>query len=603
MSTFVVSARKYRPHRFEDVVGQSHVTNTLKNALRNDHLAHAFLFCGPRGVGKTTCARILAKVLNCKNVSEDFEPCNTCDSCRSFNENASFNITELDAASNNSVEHIRALIEQVRFQPQQGKYKVFIIDEVHMLSQQAFNAFLKTLEEPPPYAIFILATTEKHKIIPTILSRCQIFDFKRIQIPDMVAHLQGICDTENIQADPEALHIIAQKADGALRDALSVFDRIAAFSGQEIIYQDVIDNLNVLDYDYYFKFVDALLIEDMSSVLLIFDEVLKKGFDPDIFLNGLSEHLRNLLVVKDRQTIELLTLSEGLQQRYLQQAAKTSSTFLLTALNLANDCDIHYKTARNKRLHVEMTLIKMTYIQRAVEISNGVAPLPEKKNPEPRDLNTPADTVKEPASAEASTAPASPSEQPGNTIDSSETGVELSAPGGASAPTPEQVTEGSDQQVHTASVTAMPKLGNMDKMLQELREEEAKEVRPEAKYELNQENLDKIWQEYVGQVEQDSVRNLLQNASLKLEEKIITALVGSKLVEGAIRQEVDIIHQIREDFADTDLSFSIVIDKKKVPRALKKAQPLSDKEKLKVMYDKNPEIKTLAEKFGLRFDE
>lgn len=377
MSTFVVSARKYRPHRFDDVVGQGHVTNTLKNALKNDHLAHAFLFCGPRGVGKTTCARILAKVLNCQNVSEDFEPCNTCSSCDSFNENASFNITELDAASNNSVEHIRALIEQVRFQPQQGKYKVFIIDEVHMLSQQAFNAFLKTLEEPPPYAIFILATTEKHKIIPTILSRCQIFDFKRIQIASMVEHLQGICKEEQIKADQEALHIIAQKADGALRDALSIFDRITSFAGKEIHYQDVIDNLNVLDYDYYFQLVDALLVEDMAAVMLLFNEILGKGFDPDIFLNGLSEHLRNLLVARDAATISLLELSEGLQKRYLLQAAKSSNTFLLTALNLVNECDIHYKTARNKRLHVEMSLIKMSYIHRAVQLSEGT--LPEKK--------------------------------------------------------------------------------------------------------------------------------------------------------------------------------------------------------------------------------
>lgn len=614
MSTFVVSARKYRPHRFEDVVGQSHVTNTLKNALRNDHLAHAFLFCGPRGVGKTTCARILAKVLNCKNIGEDFEPCNTCDSCQSFNENASFNITELDAASNNSVEHIRALIEQVRFQPQQGKYKVFIIDEVHMLSQQAFNAFLKTLEEPPSYAIFILATTEKHKIIPTILSRCQIFDFKRIQVPDMVTHLEAICATEDIQADPEALHIVAQKADGALRDALSIFDRIAAFSGKEIIYQDVIDNLNVLDYDYYFKFVDALLVEDMSTVMLTFDEILKKGFDPDIFLNGLSEHLRNLLVAKDPQTIELLTLSEGLQQRYLEQAAKTSSTFLLTALNLANDCDIHYKTARNKRLHVEMSLIKMTYIQRAVDISNGTASLPEKKRPDERSAPEPvkisASKVADTTSKEENTSssatketqePENPAYQNGETVKASP--AEFTTKEVETLTSASPVQNGTSQEVRTASVAAMPKLGDMDKMLQQLREEEAKEVKPVAKYELNQENLDIIWKEYVSRVEQDSVRNLLQNAALQLKDKTITALVGSKLVEGAIREEADIIHQIRKDFADPDLIFSIVIDKSKAPKVKKKAAPMSDKEKLRAMYEKNPEIKTLADKFGLRFDE
>ena len=318
MSQFVVSARKYRPQRFDEVVGQEHVSKTLKNALQNDKLAHAFLFCGPRGVGKTTCARILAKVLNCENRTTDFEACNKCGSCTAFNGNSSFNINELDAASNNSVEHIRGLIEQVRFQPQQGQYKIFIIDEVHMLSQQAFNAFLKTLEEPPPYAIFILATTEKHKIIPTILSRCQIFDFKRIQIPRMVEHLQHICQEEGIDADKDALHIIGQKADGALRDALSIFDRMTSVAGKKIDYDSVIENLNVLDYDYYFRVVDGMLTEDTANVLLIFDEIFKKGFDPDIFINGLAEHLRNLLVCKDAKTLELLETSESLKKRYLK---------------------------------------------------------------------------------------------------------------------------------------------------------------------------------------------------------------------------------------------------------------------------------------------
>ncbi|MCB0521176.1 MAG: DNA polymerase III subunit gamma/tau [Lewinellaceae bacterium] len=373
--SFVVSARKYRPARFEDVVGQGHVSQTLKKALQTDHLAHAFLFTGPRGVGKTTCARILAKVLNCQNVTASFEPCGVCDSCQAFDKNASFNIMELDAASNNSVDHIRALVEQVRFQPQQGKYKVFIIDEVHMLSQSAFNAFLKTLEEPPPYAIFILATTEKHKIIPTILSRCQIFDFKRIQIKDMVAHLQNICGQEGIAAEKEALHIIAQKADGALRDALSIFDRIVSFSGKKITYEDVITNLNVLDYDYYFRFADALLTEDLPKVLLIFNEVLRNGFDGDLFINGLAEHLRNLLVCKDAETLHLLEVSDSLKERYGQQAAIAPASFLLTALNLCNDCDINYKMARNKPLHVETYLIKMCFIGRAVKLASSPQPV------------------------------------------------------------------------------------------------------------------------------------------------------------------------------------------------------------------------------------
>ncbi|MEO0777447.1 MAG: DNA polymerase III subunit gamma/tau [Bacteroidota bacterium] len=375
MSNFVVSARKYRPTRFDEVVGQKHVSQTLKNALQNDHLAHAFLFCGPRGVGKTTCARILAKVLNCQNRTPDFEACNACPSCEAFNGNASFNITELDAASNNSVEHIRALVEQVRFQPQQGQYKVFIIDEVHMLSTSAFNAFLKTLEEPPSYAIFILATTEKHKIIPTILSRCQIFDFRRIQVPDIVAHLEGICSQEGISADRDALHIIGQKADGALRDALSIFDRMVSFSTDKITYNDVIENLNILDYDYFFQVVDALLVEDLPKVLNLFDLILRKGFEADIFINGLAEHLRNVLVCKNEASLQLLEVSEGLRLRYQKQAQLAPAAFLLSALNLCNDCDVNYRMARNKRLHVEMALIKMTYINRAVNLAQQ-APAP-----------------------------------------------------------------------------------------------------------------------------------------------------------------------------------------------------------------------------------
>lgn len=588
MSNFVVSARKYRPNRFEDVVGQSHVTNTLKNALKNDHLAHAFLFCGPRGVGKTTCARILAKVLNCRNAQETFEPCNQCDSCLSFNENASFNITELDAASNNSVEHIRALIEQVRFQPQQGDYKVFIIDEVHMLSQQAFNAFLKTLEEPPSYAIFILATTEKHKIIPTILSRCQIFDFKRIQVESMVEHLRSICQEEGITIDEEALHVVALKADGALRDALSIFDRIVAFSGKEIKYQDVIENLNVLDYDYYFKLVDNLLVEDISSVMLLFDEILKKGFDPDIFLSGLSEHLRNILVAKDEATLGLLTLSQGLKQRYLQQAQKASSTFILTALNLANDCDIHYKTARNKRLHVEMALIKMNYIYRAVAINDGqVAALPEKKTP---DLSLAA--VSETKPQENLLQESEEETVVGQDITEEADTTTTDIPVETEAPKPEEPV-----------LLTTPKIGSMEAMLQQLKAEEAQEVVVEAKYELTLENIKKVWLEFAETIESDSVRNMLKNVDLEFNAQEVKAVVSSKLVENAVRQEVDLITKLREDFALDNLSLAIEIDKSKIDQGPKIQKPLTSKEKLRQMYEQNPEVKTLANRFGLRFDD
>ena len=367
MSKFVVSARKYRPATFDEVVGQMHVAKTLKNALQTDQLAHAFLFCGPRGVGKTTCARILAKVINCENPVSQVDPCNTCSSCQSFNDNASFNIIELDAASNNSVEHIRTLIEQVRFQPQHGTHKVFIIDEVHMLSSQAFNAFLKTLEEPPPYAIFILATTEKHKIIPTILSRCQIFDFKRIQVQDVVSQLQHICTQEGKKADIEALHLIGQKADGAMRDALSIFDKIASASGDHITYRDVITNLNILDYDYYFKIVDAFLREDLSDVLLIMDEIIRAGFEADQLIEGLSDHFRDLLVCKDSRTLILLDVSDSLKSRYQHQAALTSKSVLLTGLDILNQCNIALPRAKNKRLYTEIALSKINFVNRVVE--------------------------------------------------------------------------------------------------------------------------------------------------------------------------------------------------------------------------------------------
>ncbi|MCH7413729.1 DNA polymerase III subunit gamma/tau [Belliella sp. R4-6] len=370
MENFVVSARKYRPSNFKSVVGQSHITTTLKNAIKNNHLAQAFLFCGPRGVGKTTCARILAKTINCENLTADFEACNECDSCKAFNNNASFNVHELDAASNNSVDDIRNLVEQVRYAPQQGQYKVYIIDEVHMLSNQAFNAFLKTLEEPPKYAIFILATTEKHKIIPTILSRCQIFDFNRIQIKDIAEHLTYISSEEKIEYEDEALRLIATKADGALRDALSIFDLIVTYSaGNKLTYQETISNLHILDYDYYFKVVDALIAESIGQTLLIFDEILKKGFDGHNFIVGLNEHLRDLLVCKDEATVELIEVSEGAKARYLKQSKEASLSFLLSAMNICNQCDIHYKSSKNQRLHVELALMKLAKLNQAISLA------------------------------------------------------------------------------------------------------------------------------------------------------------------------------------------------------------------------------------------
>ncbi|MFN0275409.1 MAG: DNA polymerase III subunit gamma/tau [Chitinophagales bacterium] len=378
MQSFVVSARKYRPATWEDVVGQDHVVTTLRNAIKTNHLAQSFLFCGPRGVGKTTCARILAKTINCENLSPEGEACDTCESCKTFRENASFNIHEIDAASNNSVEDIRSLTDQVRYAPQAGKYKIYIIDEVHMLSAAAFNAFLKTLEEPPHYVKFILATTEKHKILPTIISRCQIFDFNRITVKSMMLQLKKICKSEKVSIDDEALHLIAQKADGAMRDALSIYDRIVSFAGKKISAKDVIENLNILDYDYYFKITNACVAEDAAACLLLFSEITNKGFDGDTFIIGLAEHIRNLLVCKDESTLQLLEASDVILERYKEQSQVISSSFLLTALNILNETDVQYRISKNKRLHVELALMKLCYMHNAVETGSFL----EKKTPD-----------------------------------------------------------------------------------------------------------------------------------------------------------------------------------------------------------------------------
>ncbi len=379
MEKFIVSARKYRPQNFSTVVGQAHITTTLKNAVKNNQLAHAFLFCGPRGVGKTTCARILAKTINCENQIKEGEACNICNSCISFDAGTSLNIHELDAASNNSVDDIRSLVEQVRFAPQAGKYKVYIVDEVHMLSSSAFNAFLKTLEEPPPFAIFILATTEKHKILPTILSRCQIFDFKRITNTDTVEHLQEICDKEDIKAEKAALHIIAQKSEGCLRDALSILDKIVSFTNGHLNYANTLEHLNILDEDYYFKFLDFMQQQNLSDAMLLYDEINRKGFEGDTVLEGFAEFIRNLLVSKDSKAAILLEVADDFKQKYLQSAKQIAAGWLIAALNLLTDAEINYKQARNKRLLVELTIVKLSYLQQAIELVNNDNVIGKKK--------------------------------------------------------------------------------------------------------------------------------------------------------------------------------------------------------------------------------
>ena len=579
MSNFIVSARKYRPQRFEDVVGQQHVAGTLKNALATDHVAHAFLFTGPRGVGKTTCARILAKILNCENRTKDYEACNECASCKSFNENASFNIIELDAASNNSVEHIRALTEQVRFQPQQGRYKVFIIDEVHMLSNQAFNAFLKTLEEPPPYAIFILATTEKHKIIPTILSRCQIFDFRRITVADMVLHLKEICRKEGIEAEEDALHIIGQKADGALRDALSIFDRIISFSGKKVRYEDVIENLNVLDYDYYFQITDALLAEDAPAILNLFDQILRKGFEADIFIGGLAEHLRNILVCKDATTLDLLEVGESLRERYRKQASLAPSSFLLTALNLCNDCDINFKMARNKRLHVEMALLKMCYIHRATPAAG-----PEKKT---------IDVTKTPPQppATGNSAPP-PTPQPVKTANGNAMPLDRS----------EMIALASGIRQGMKKAESIPL--SLDAYDQAVEVEEAHKASLQSR--LSLENIKTEWAAYAQSMESNLVRMALTNADLRLDAHLLTVTVRSAIDRSHVQGETTrLLDTLRHRLHDMSLKFELVVDDTKAREQViaRPQRALTTKEKLDRLKTTNPMVEELVKRFDLKLDE
>jgi DNA polymerase-3 subunit gamma/tau len=404
MDNYIVSALKYRPTTFESVVGQKALTTTLKNAIKNNKLAHAYLFCGPRGVGKTTCARIFAKTINCTNLTPEGEACNECESCRSFNEQRSLNIYELDAASNNGIEEMKALIEQVRIPPQTGRYKVYIIDEVHMLSTAAFNAFLKTLEEPPKYVIFILATTEKHKVLPTILSRCQVYDFGRISVKDIVDQLAFVAENEHIKADRDALNVIAMKADGGMRDSLSMFDQAASFTGGNITYQSIIENLNVLDYDYFFRFTDLLLENKVNESLLLFDEVLNKGFDGSRLINGMASHFRDLLVSHDESTVRLLEVSDNIRERYIEQAKRCPVKFLYRAIRLCNDCDQNYRSNRNKRLLVELTLIELAQITEPDSSGGGGTP-PSTHIKPIKKIEAPAQTKGAPAAAAPTPAP------------------------------------------------------------------------------------------------------------------------------------------------------------------------------------------------------
>jgi DNA polymerase-3 subunit gamma/tau len=561
MENFVVSARKYRPATFDTVVGQDHITTTLKNAILNNHLAQAFLFCGPRGVGKTTCARILAKTINCTHLSPEGEACNECDSCKSFNSGASMNIHELDAASNNSVDDIRNLVEQVRYAPQAGKYKIYIIDEVHMLSQSAFNAFLKTLEEPPSYAIFILATTEKHKIIPTILSRCQIFDFNRIQVRDITKHLIKITEKEDIQYEEEALHLIAQKADGALRDALSIFDLIVTYSlGKAITYKVTIDNLHVLDYEYYFKLTDNILQENASALLLIFDEILSKGFDGHNFIIGLNEHFRNLLVCKDDVTLKLLEVSDATKAKYKEQAKQTSTSLIMSAMSIANQCDTQYKSSKNSRLHVELALLKMGYLPQAIQLARSAEDL-KKKN----DL--------------------SPPPSPLHTV------VEK---------------KNDTKQVPLKTTLKLPSLESVAEKIAEKPQEENQPsliVQQQGPMkDLDLEIVQKAWEELAKNKEQQGKINeqiLLSNRKLEIDGQIVRFTVDNAFqVDYLTLFKAELVEYLREKSNNSSLTIEYSIEKKED----KTVKAYTSTEKYAYLSQKFPILSELKQKLGLDLD-
>ncbi len=599
MDKFIVSARKYRPQNFSTVVGQSHITTTLKNAIKNNQLAHAFLFCGPRGVGKTTCARILAKTINCENRTADGEACNVCNSCVSFDNGSSMNIHELDAASNNSVDDIRTLVEQVRFAPQAGKYKVYIVDEVHMLSSAAFNAFLKTLEEPPPFAIFILATTEKHKIIPTILSRCQIFDFKRITNDDTVEHLQEICGKEHITADKTALHIIAQKSEGCLRDALSILDKIVSFSNGSLTYANTLEHLNILDEDYYFRLTEAMQNQNAGDAILLFDEINRKGFEGDLVLNGFSEFLRNLLVSKDPKVAVLLEVSEGFKQRYLETASKINDAWLLSALNILNESEINYRLAKNKRLHVELTFIKLSYLNQALSLVNENGQLSKKKQLEtirPVSFKT-ISPIAVPSSKKEKSKPALP-KQTKPVPSNSEAKLVIENGIVPKNETPEQETQ----------VAAKPPKARFTKLrsLEKIREKVAEENRNSHTIELNEEELYIAWGKYIDKLMETNKKPIVSNfktARLNIvDENCIEIVTLTSLQQKFIEAERgELITHLQSHFNNRSLIYKLEIEPASEDETPKE-EVLSTKQQYLRIIEQYPLVKELKDKLGMQLD-
>ena len=618
MENYIVSARKYRPSTFESVVGQRALTTTLKNAIATQKLAHAYLFCGPRGVGKTTCARIFAKTINCMTPTADGEACNQCESCVAFNEQRSYNIHELDAASNNSVDDIRQLVEQVRIPPQIGKYKVYIIDEVHMLSASAFNAFLKTLEEPPRHAIFILATTEKHKILPTILSRCQIYDFNRISVEDTVNHLSYVASKEGITAEPEALNVIAMKADGGMRDALSIFDQVVSFTGGNITYKSVIDNLNVLDYEYYFRLTDCFLENKVSDALLLFNDILNKGFDGSHFITGLSSHFRDLLVGKDPVTLPLLEVGASIRQSYQEQAQKCPLPFLYRAMKLCNECDLNYRISKNKRLLVELTLIQVAQLTtEGDDVSGGRGP---KKTIKP--VFTQPAAAQQPQVASATqvqqapvhSSPSSVTTQAANgttaqhpqASEAVQPGAPASPGAASSAPSQGAGVAQTAKEERKIPVMKMSSLGvsiknpQRDQVSQNATTTYVPKVQqPEEDFMFNDRDLNYYWQEYAGQLpkEQDALAKRMQmlRPALLNNSTTFEVVVDN---EFAAKDFTALIPEL-QDYLRGRLKNSKVMMTVRVSEATETVRPVGRVEKFQMMAQKNQALMQLKDEFGL----
>jgi len=578
MNDFIVSARKYRPSTFTDVVGQESITNTLSRAIKDNHLSQSFLFCGPRGVGKTTCARILAKTINCENITENVTACDNCESCKSFNEHHSFNIHELDAASNNSVDDIRNLVDQVRFAPQVGDYSIYIIDEVHMLSSAAFNAFLKTLEEPPKHAIFILATTEKHKIIPTILSRCQIFDFKSIQVNDIISHLDFVAKSEGIETEKDALHIVAQKSGGSLRDSLSMFDRLVDSTNLTLTYKSVIENLNILDHDYYLKITNQIISEDISNVMLTFNEILMNGFDAHQFIMGLSSHFRDLLVSKDPQTIVLLDKGDELKTKYLEQSANCDLSFLIKALRMCNKCDVEYRASKNQRLLVELTLLKMSTIgQLDSEKKNEIQQLAipkkkiENKTEESSEINTPR-------------------------IEDKKDEVKVVS---------EDIIINKEEKQEEKSKDSEPQKKKIRKnrislteMMEDKKEDKIDLISSKRSESFSLEKMQEVWSSFTNKIKEDGKTNLFVTLSsfdpIIIAETVIIKISNDTQEKIIEENKLELMEYLRNNLENDKIEIKL-----EYTEEIKSNIPYTAKDKFEKMKEENPSLNILQQKLGL----